>query len=252
MSFARREAASLRNQQRRLDWLLVFAIVLTGLAAGQSNNFRWDPRSWLAILSIVAFIYGLSQFYRRVRRIDDGRLAETLNELAIMIACSAPIAALSYIVLAPAMPLQDARFAAGDLALGFDWPAWYRSVAAYPVLQQTLSAFYASSVPHVMIVLIAAGITGRTDRSRELNRVLLWSAVPVVLISGLVPALSAWVHHGLGLEKAYHLTTISALREGGARELAVGRLLGIVTFPSYHTVMAMALIWVCRGIAWMF
>lgn len=246
------DGSSLRDQQRRHDWGLTLTIALAGLVTGLLAGFRWDVRSWLAIIAIVAFIYGLSQFYRHVRLIDDGRLAETLNELAILIACSAPIAALSYIVLAPGLPLLDAHFESIDRALGFDWPAWYQQVAARPALQQVLSAIYSTSVPHVMIVLLAAGIGGRPDRSRELNRVLLWSAAPVVLLSGLTPALSAWVHHGLGLEKAYHLAVISALREGGARELAVGKLLGIVTFPSYHTVMAVALIWASRGIAWLF
>lgn len=241
-----------RDRQRRQDWWLIWGIVVTSLAAGLPAGFRWDVRSWLAIVMIVACIYGLSQVYRHIRRIDDGRFSETLNEFAILIACSAPIAALSYVVLAPGMPLLDAQFAAMDLALGFDWPAWYRQVSTRPALQKILSAVYLSSVPHVMIVLLAAGLAGRTDRSRELNRLLLWTAVPVVLISGLMPALSAWVHHGVGMEKAYHLASISAVREGGARELAVGKLQGIVTFPSYHTVMAIVLIWVCRGITWLF
>lgn len=241
-----------RDRQRRQDWALVLTTLVVAVLAARLASFRWEPAGWAGIAALIAALLGLSVFYRRIHRVDDGRIAETLHETALLVAWGPPVAALSYIVLAPGLTLADGHFAAMDRALGFDWPSWYRYVEARPRFGQVLSALYATSLPHVAIVLIAAGLSGRTDRCRELNRLLFWSAVPVVLISGLAPALSAWIHHGLGLEKAYHLATVTALREGGARELAAGKLLGIITFPSFHTVMAVALIWVCRGIAWLF
>jgi len=221
-------------------------------ATGHQEGFRPNWGSWIAIGLLIAGFLALSWFYARIRRVDDGRIAETLHETAILAACGPPLAALSYVMAATGEPLMDARFEAMDLALGFDWKAWYEWVASSPALDTALSVLYASSLPHIAIMLVATGLTGRVERARELNRLLLWSALPVVLISGLVPAIGAWVHHGLGLERAYHLEVVSALREGGARELAVGQLLGIITFPSFHTVIAIVLVWVSRGIGWLF
>ena len=241
-----------RARQRRHDWATIAVTLVVAAAAGHQAGFHPKWGSWIAIGLLIAAFLALSQFYARIRQVDDGRIAETLHEAAILTACGPPLAALSYVVAASGRPLMDAHLEAIDIALGFDWKAWYEWVASRPVLDTALSVLYASSLPHIAVVLIATGLTGRVQRARELNRLLLWSALPVVLISGLMPALSAWVHHGLGLERAYHLDVVSALRDGSARELAVGQLLGIITFPSFHTVIAIALVWVSRGIGWLF
>jgi hypothetical protein len=243
---------SRRGRQRRQNWAAILATLLVALATGAPVGFRWHWFSWAAIGLLIAGFLSLSWFYARIRRVDDGRIAETLHETAILAACGPPAAALSYVAAAAGLPLMDSHFEALDLALGFDWKAWYLWVEASPAVEKTLSVLYDTSLPHIAIVLIATGLTGRTDRARELNHLLLWTALPVVLVSGLVPAMSAWIHHGLGLEKAYHLAAVSALRDGSVRELAVGELLGIITFPSFHTVIAVVLVWVCRGIGWLF
>jgi len=45
---------------------------------------------------------------------------------------------------------------------------------------------------------------------------------------------------------------VLGLRDGSFRTLEVGNLLGIITFPSFHTAISLVLVWVARGIAWLF
>lgn len=227
--------------------------MLIGLTLGTFGGFTWVWRSWLLIAALVAAFLGLSWFYANIRRGEDGRrLAELLHETAILLAYGPPAAALSYIVAGAAFPLEDARFAAMDQWLGFDWSSWYRTVTSMPALQSLLNALYHSSLAHIAVVLIATGLIGWTDRTRELNSLLIATSLPMILISGLAPALSAWVHHDLGVDKAYHLLHVTGLRDGSFRILEVGNLLGIITFPSFHTAISLILIWVSRGIAWLF
>lgn len=226
--------------------------MIVGIVLAQASEFAYAWQSWLQISALATALFGLSWFYSNVRKGDDGRLGEMLHETTILVAYGPPAAALSYIVLSPALPLADAHFAAMDLWLGLDWPSWYRTVASVPALQSSLNTLYHTSLPHIGIVLIATGLIGRTDRTRELNTLLIATSLPMVLISGLVPALSAWVYHDLGVDKAYHLAHVMGLRDGSFRLLEVGNLLGIITFPSFHTAIALVLIWVSRGIAWLF
>lgn len=247
--FSSREA---RRLSRSRSWKLIGFLLATAIVAGLTAGFSFVWSSWLATIAIVGVFMGLAWIYEVVRKVDDGRISETFHETALLIAYGPPAAAISYIVIAPGLPLMDARFAAMDLALGFDWPTYYRWVTERPVVDSILKMFYMSSLPHIAVMLIATGLSGRTCRTRELNMLLIATSLPIVLISGITPAVSAWVHHGYGEENAYHLTHFLGLRDGSFRRLEVGELLGIITFPSFHTSISMVLIWVSRGIPWLF
>lgn len=241
-----------RRLSRFRSWKLIGFLLATAIVAGLTAGFSFVWSSWLATIAIVGVFVGLAWIYAVVRKVDDGRISETFHETALLIAYGPPAAAISYIVIAPSLPLMDAKFAAIDLALGFDWPAYYQWVTERPVIDWVLNTFYMSSLPHIAVMLIATGLSGRTCRTRELNLLLITTSLPIVLISGLAPAVSAWVHHGYGEEDAYHLTHFLGLRDGSFRLLEVGELLGIITFPSFHTSISMVLIWVSRGVPWLF
>ena len=241
-----------RAAERARTWMLIAVLMAVGLASGLPLGFRWAWASWAWIGALTTALLALSWFYAHVRKVDDGRIAETLHETAILVAYGPPAAALSYIVIGAALPLADDTFAALDRAMNLDWPAWYRTVHAHPGVASALSLLYHTSLPHIGVMLIITGLIGRTERTRELIALLIATSLPMVAISGLLPALSAWVHHGLGLEKAYHLAHMLGLRDGSLRTLQVGSMVGIITFPSFHTAISLVLIWVSRGIAWLF
>lgn len=241
-----------RAAGRARNWMLILALMVIGLAAGLPMGFEWEWTSWAWIGTLIAALMVLSWFYANVRKADDGRIAETLHETAILTAYGPSAAALSYIVVAAGLPLADDTFDMLDRAMGLDWSAWYGAVHSHPGLASSLSLLYQTSLPHIGAMLIITGLIGRTERARELNALLIATSLPMVAISGLLPALSAWVHHGLGVDKAYHLAHVLGLRDGSLRTLQVGNMLGIITFPSFHTAIALVLIWVSRGIAWLF
>jgi hypothetical protein len=211
--------------------------MIAAVLASSTTDFRLVWQGWLLPATLSAAFLLLALFYERIRRVDDGRIAETLHETAILIAYGPPAAAVSYLILAPALPLQDQLFTAIDAALGFSWLDWHAWVQSRP-----------SSLPHIAVLLIFTGLTGRTNRSRELNALLIATSLPIVMISGLVPAAGALAHHGVALEKAVHLAHFEGLREGVFRVIDPRQLEGIITFPSFHTAIALILVWVARGL----
>lgn len=241
-----------RSSSRRAQWAIAGAVLLAGILADILSDFELDQRSWSTLAFVVATIGSVSAFYTYIRRTDDGRFAETLHEICLLVAYGPLAAMLSYLVAAFAFPLRDSELAGIDRLLGFDWPAWYRTVTHWPAFESALGMLYASSLLQLVFLLIATGISGRTDRARELNVLIMATSLPMILVSGVVPALCGWIHYGIGLEKAYHLEQVLGLRNGNLRALEVGSLLGIVTFPSFHTALAMVTVWVSRGIAWIF
>ena len=46
---------------------------------------------------------------------------------------------------------------------------------------------------------------------------LVWTSLAMIVLSGLLPAESAWNYHGIGVERAYHFEHFSSLRAGTLR-----------------------------------
>lgn len=112
---------SRRAAGRARTWMLIGALMATTVAVGAPMGFSLAWKSWAWIGALVGALLALSWFYANVRKVDDGRIAETLHETAILAAYGPPAAALSYIVVGAGLPLMDGTFAALDRSMGFDW-----------------------------------------------------------------------------------------------------------------------------------
>ena len=168
----------------------------------------------------------------------------TLYQTTLLVAYAPLAGCLSYLVAGLAFPLIDGRLSALDLALGFDWVHWFNFVAAHPRLDIALQVLYETSGIQIVGVLLWLGLKGHSSRLREIVALLVWTLLAMIVLSGLLPAESAWNYHGIGVERAYHFEDFSSLRAGTLRELPLGGMTGIVTFPSFHTAVAIITVWV--------
>jgi hypothetical protein len=240
------------SRSRIRSWIAIAVLFAADVALAGPLGFRFDWGRWLLIGGLAASLVALSRFYRKRRAIAGPAIPSTLHETAILVAYGPPAASLSYIVVAMGMPLADVQLAAWDRAIGFDWVAWFDFVEARPFFNAALHLLYMSSLPQIGVVLIWTGLAGHAARARELVALLIWSSIPVVVLSGLLPAESAWVFNGRAIELAYHLEHVRGLRDGSMRQLAPGDLLGIITFPSFHTAISIIVVWAARGLGKLF
>lgn len=248
----RGEGERQRTAGRLANWAALAVLGVACVVACELRGYRLDWRQLSAMAIILGVVVAISLFYTYVRDTPDNRLGETLHEAALLVAAWAPLGALSYLAAGLGLPLVDAQLAAIDRALGFDWHAWRSFVIGTPGAEAALRVLYFSSFVQVYAVIFVAGLAGLGDRVRELVALLIVTGVAVVVLSGLFPAQSAWAHYGVDLHKAYHLAELNRLRDHTGWVIEVGRQTGIVTFPSYHTAIALILVWVTRGIAPLF
>lgn len=172
-----------------------------------------------------------------------------------LILVTAAMAVANYLMMTTALPLRDDTFAAMDRALGFDWPAMLAWVDARPVLARVLVAAYASSLPQMMAVIFVFGALGRADRLLEFAALYTLTGVAVAGVAMLVPAMGAYAHHAPdpalfdGFTRAghIHIDTLERLRAGMFGTLGLEETVGMVSFPSFHTVLAVIVTWAFRG-----
>ena len=163
---------------------------------------------------------------------------------------------LAYLLAARGGPLWDARLAAADVRLGFNWPAVFRAADAAPGALWAGGIAYESLTAQMVVCIVALSATRRFEALRIAVAAAIMSGLVTILISGAMPAIG-----NLFDPAAYrHLSPsiawrerdlIRGLRDGTARVVDLGLLKGIVSFPSYHAALPVILAWAQRDVAWL-
>ncbi len=223
-----------------LIWALIAAIGVADcvLFAAQGMTIAIH---WPVILYITALYLASLAIQRR-----NPPAARLLSAFAQVFAFGQVGGYLSYAAMAASpFPMADALLAHADAALGFDWVAWFTWINAHPTLHLVLTKAYAS-IPLQVLVLLVFFAFADPKRIDELLLAAILSVAMIVPIMVLLPAVGAWSQHGVGVEP--WRADILALRAHAL--LQVGATQGIISFPSFHTVLGVLLANTTRGRKW--
>ncbi|HJU31520.1 MAG TPA: phosphatase PAP2 family protein [Hyphomicrobiaceae bacterium] len=231
-------------------WAVLALIAIADVVLMVATDFRPTGTAWLAILAVSAAAAGLGYLYSTVRR--DDRLSALAFAAAYLIAYTLAGATLSYIGTSLGLPLLDANLARIDTALGFDWLATLEFVDRRPLLGAALRFSYASSMAQVVFALIVLAATRQFVRLGDFLALFTITSLTTVLLSSLLPAAGAFVHYDppatlrdvVGADAGiWHLKHFTALRSGAMHTIDAAAIEGLVTFPSFHTALAVVTAW---------
>jgi membrane-associated phospholipid phosphatase len=250
----------LRFPSTQLALALVFGVCVIDAVGFATTGLRLEPKSletWLiaAIASVGLVLLCRAAIWRL--RDDTARGALRVKSFAertgVMAAANLYVglfttsgAILTYFAAMLALPFQDERILAVDRALGVDWMAIATYVCSHPRIEAMLGHAYMSSMAQVTLLVPILAFTRQYQRLSEFLALFALTGVIVVAISAVAPAQSAFFHlpsavicphvvadHTL----AYH-ADLMALRSGTMEVMTLSKMTGIVTFPSFHTVLA--------------
>lgn len=206
----------------------------------------WSPAQIDVLLAIFAMIY--SVIGARAPRI--GRSTAVVSDLLLsilqfMVAVNV-LAPITYLAAAPGYPLADGALTKFDAMLfGFNWYVESNWVAGHPTFDWILQHAYRSVYYQGAFIFVLGSITRPGDRNGE----IIWQfCIGIVLTSAVfvfTPALGHVAHIGTGWMEM--LTTI---RSGEWTTLDFSHLKGIVSFPSFHTTIAILLVYAVRRHPW--
>ena len=223
--------------EQTLIWSIIAAVGATDGFLLLAQGMRLDMH-WLA-LAVAIFLCTIAFAYRH-------RSAEVVSLAmggAQIVVFSYVGAILTYVAMAASpFPTADALLTRADAALGFDWRAWFQFVNANPKLHFVLAAAY-SSIPTQGLVLILYFSFFRPERVSELILAAMLSILIITPLMFVLPAVGAWSQHGVAVEP--WRSEIIALRSHTL--LTIGNPQGIVTFPSFHTALAILFVNMARG-----
>jgi hypothetical protein len=195
-------------------------------------------------------VLALSAAFRRRNR----GIANMAEACALWFAFTPAVAVMSYLAASCAFPLQDVMMERLDRAIGFDWSAWHNAALDRPILSWLLLIAYSSMIPQTILSIIYFPATDRSARIGELLLLAGATSAATMLISGIWPTLGPCAANGPsfgacaanGGGDVTYLRDVLALRAGGPWHFELSAMDGIVTMPSYHTVMAVLLAYAFR------
>jgi len=209
-------------------------VMVSGMAAAALLLNEFVGLTWsvglLALAAPSIACFALSWIYVSVR--PNPRVAEATLYAGLWLIYPTFGIQLTYLANLLRFPFQDRLFTAGDSALGFSWIDWAHFVSSHPAIETSLRLAYESHYWQPLISIPILAIWGPRGRNAELLTAMLLALIATIIISGLLPAMGPADAYGF---KPAYSDAIRALRSGQYHGLSYA---GIVSFPSYHTVMA--------------
>lgn len=188
-------------------------------------------------------------------------MSVALGAIAILLASGAAAGAISQLGLRLNNPFIDAALAWADRAIGFNSPTVIASLIEVSMAPRVLGIAYLSSFPLLFASTISLALIGKEEEAWELTFLFASAIVLSASCATLFPAEGAFRY--LNISSAltdrlpigsgtYHLAALDHFRNTDSITLDLLALQGVVTFPSFHTALALMTAFAWRGLRWVF
>lgn len=225
------------RRQILVIWTVVILLSVIDLLLCQRLGLRFYDWSRLALAGAVTA--GIALFYQISGR--STRLAQAAHWTLLWLIFVNAGTVLIYIAAACGGRTHDATLAAIDAALGFDWTAWYNFLVSHAELRFVLWLSYLSLFPQILVTIFWFSYHELDRFNYEL---LLNNIVSLLIAAAIFLLFPALGHPEAGRE--IELRVLLALRGGGPWSFDLAQLQGLISFPSYHMVLAALLTYAHR------
>ena len=224
---------------RGLRALALLSAIYLAIMLAWGYHAHWALRDGerAAVLLAVVLSFLSPLVFPRCRR--SHRVLVMLFTYVMLIVFSNFSAALGYFLVTTDAPLVDATLSRWDVALGFDWVAYCRWVQQHPWADLTLKYAYKSFIVQFPLMVIYLSLTRRFKQLSDF--------CGGMVVSMIITHVSSWFWPAAGAGKYYvaqlavdmsGLSDFEPLRSGALRTIDPTALQGLISIPSYHTVLA--------------
>lgn len=224
--------------------------------------YRGVGVDWAGYLSACAVGIGaiaLGQYYR-LHRFEEGiALATTASGLFILFTIAGSI--FNYMLLPVGDRRIDPLLILLDAGLGFSWSGTVVYFAQMPWLAWLLGKIYVSSLPQLILVILILGFSGQRDRLHQFLLTGIFGALAAILLWAVFPSSGPAAYETLptAIAKSFDLIVetnygaeLNRLALEGPSYISPRDALGLIAFPSFHTVMACMAVWAMSRMRIMF
>ena len=256
-------------------WSCVLGCALADAVWLPNSRLSFASSNWMSLLQGIvccalagAFIAVSFSRLRSDGRRPAGVLRTVLTITELLWRTALPIGALltagatlSYLITSADLPLQDALLARLDRDLGFDWLRFLDTTNSSPLLTVLLARVYQTTGPVAELAIVWLALTRHGERLAELLAVLSLSTVGLCVGMWLVPAAGAFAYYAPASQRFENLSALgemwsfahafTMLRNGSLSVIDLSALQGVVSFPSFHTMLGVMTTYALRDTIWL-
>ncbi len=235
--------------------LAIFAVAATG--TGAALGFELPMVHVQFTIAVCVGLLGIAGLAKV--SLKSGVLAETFTLAALWLAMLSVLSPASYVAAGFNAPVVDGLLSRMDQAIGFDWVSLQRFTDESPWVARIFTWIYGYSVLQVGASIVVLTVLRQRDRLNTFVTGLLLATIATILLSAILPAAGAYRTYGVSFnplgqislytDPAHYLPDFDAVRAGTLRSLDIPRL-GIIQFPSYHTVQTVMAAWATWHMRW--
>ncbi|MGB3646310.1 MAG: phosphatase PAP2 family protein [Mesorhizobium sp.] len=207
-----------------------------------------DFPAYGSIAIVAGLMMGVGILYRRSGRSD--RIGTTLICAGLFIVFTAALSLFNYCLLPNANPTIDPLLLDLDAALGYSWPDAVTWASNHLAASGFMKLAYVMTLPQIVILMIVLGFTRRFNDLYGLMIAITIAGTFTILFWGLFPTTGPSAYFDLPqnvvalvgpiLGPEYGATVTELIRTG-TPYLSPDDFRGLVSFPSFHTVLALAI-----------
>lgn len=190
-------------------------------------------------------IVALGQFYRIAR--NEPRLSAPLTATGLFIVFSLVGSVFNYLLLPILFSPIDPILVRIDTLLGYNWPDLVIWISHYPMAGAVLRFVYMSSLPQIVVIILLLGFSNHIEALYRFLLTGIFGALIAMLCWFFFPSFGASSVYALPQETLdamplmvgpeYGAELVRLAREG-VSSISPVNALGLIGFPSFHTVMA--------------
>jgi hypothetical protein len=243
---------------RPLVWATcILSTVAASLMLGMTHT-AVEIGPMLALVGLVIVMPTLHLIYTFLR--PEPRIGAMMGGLAAVTWAGIAAGVTALAALRTNAPLIDTSLAHADALVGLDTVAFVEWVAQNTLVGWILDVAYLSTVPLLLAVILLQAWLNREDWMWHTCFLFAAGGTLCAVASAFLPAIAAFTYYGVpsyiiatlpnGAGR-FFLATFEGYRSGTLNTINVFQLEGVVTFPSFHAVMALMIGSGVRGRVWL-
>ena len=235
--------------------LLLGVMAALGICIAVIKHIAIQYSDYLIYLCLASMFLMIGQFYRSYRNHQPIACASTA--IAIFVLSGQIMRSFNYLLLPYQFASIDDALAGFDSLFGFVWSDFAVWMAGYPGMSGFLRTVYTSSYVQIVLLIFLLGLAGRSVAILKFSLANIIGGLITIQIWYLFPSSTPVAFQTMPSETASILDLFLTAEYGqglvrlGQRDLSLlvpSELGGIVGFPSFHTVMAMVVVYFSRSI----
>jgi membrane-associated phospholipid phosphatase len=228
--------------------LAIIACASTTLTGIRFEAIGWAFSELAVIIIFVAWM---------ARRAGHPKIGDGLETMAFAYLVSVAGLVSQYTLMALPLPFVDGALSRIDRLLGFDWWA-LAQLFSNRWLWGTMFVAYSSIIPQLLLLLPLLTASGRSNRAWQFVTAATIAMLATMILLPFFPADGSLALCSLGPDSPWvakgacnYGSIIHQLKGGQLKVLNQSALTGLVSFPSFHTSIALQFIWAFWPYRWL-